>query len=171
MDFFEVLEKRHSTRSFKEKMVEEEKLIKLLKAINSAPSAGNIQSYKIFIARKQELKEKLSSAALSQTAILQAPVVLVFCADTKASASKYGSKGELLYCIQDASIAAAYCQLAATALGLSTVWIGAFNEKETGKVFGIPGHLKPIALIPLGYASGTLFKSRRKKIEEIVEEK
>jgi nitroreductase len=42
-----------------------------------------------------------------------------------------------LYCIQDATIACTYAMLAATALGLSTVWVGAFDEKIVWEGLGI----------------------------------
>jgi site-specific recombinase XerC len=44
------------------------------------------------------------------------------------SAAKYRERGARLYAIQDATIACAFAMLAATALGLGTVWVGAFDD-------------------------------------------
>jgi nitroreductase len=41
--------------------------------------------------------------------------------------------------------------LVAYSLGLGTVWVGAFNEKEVSKILTLPDHLRPVAIIPVGY--------------------
>jgi len=168
MEFFEVLERRFSCRNFKNKEVEEEKIKRIMEAVNSAPSAGNLQSYKVFIIKDKEKKQKLVDASFGQEFIAEAPVVFVFCADQKQN--KYGERGKKLYCLQDATIAAAYSQLAATALGLGSVWVGAFDEKEVLKVLGDPKQLLPIAIIPIGYCNEKPKQRIRKRIEEIFKE-
>ncbi|RMF30337.1 MAG: nitroreductase, partial [Candidatus Nitrosothermus koennekii] len=45
MDFFDVIENRHSIRAYKDREVEEEKLLKILEVVRKAPSAGNLQAY------------------------------------------------------------------------------------------------------------------------------
>lgn len=52
--------------------------------------------------------------------IIQAPIVMVFFADTKTGSKTYGSRGKTRYCFTDATIACTYAQLAAQELGLST---------------------------------------------------
>lgn len=72
--------------------------------------------------------------------------------------------------IQDATIAAAYCQLAATALGLSSVWIGAFDDGEVLKVLGNPSGLVTVAVIPMGYAIKEPEAKPRRKLDDLVHE-
>lgn len=168
MEFFEVVKKRHSTRAYKDKKVEEEKLQKILEAANSAPSAGNLQAYDVFLVRDKEKKKALARAALNQDFIAEAPVVLVFCANPERS-WRYGERGRTLYSIQDATIAAAYAQLAATALGLSTVWIGAFDENEVLEILGNP-KVKPVAIIPIGYPAEEPEITSRRKLKDLVHE-
>ena len=151
MEFFEVLASRHSVRKFKEKEVEEEKLQKILEAANSAPSAGDLQAYEIVVVRDKTEKDKLSSAAYEQQSIAQASVVLIFFAHPDRSSGKYGRRGAELYCIQDVAIAAAYAQLAASALGLGCVWVGGFDEKEVAKVVNAKPNLRPVSILPIGY--------------------
>jgi nitroreductase len=98
----------------------------------------------------------------------QAPLVLVFCSDPEASASEYGERGKNLYCIQDATIAAAYCQLAATDAGLASVWIGSFDEEEVRRILGTD--LRPVAIIPAGYAGEEPEPTTRKGLRELVKE-
>jgi len=154
MDFFEVLEKRHSIRKFSEKKISPEIIEKLLGTVNSAPSAGNLKSYSIMIIKDAEKKQAIAKASFGQGFIASAPIVLVFFADISVSSQKYGERGKSLYAVQDATIAAAYIQLAATALGISGCWIGAFDEREISSICSVPSGLRPVAVFPLGFASG-----------------
>jgi nitroreductase len=148
-----------------------DQLRRILEAATRAPSAGNLQAYEIYVAKDAAIRRRLDAASGSQGPAEQAPVVLVFCAEPGRSAERYGAKGEQLFCIQDATIACAYAQLAATALGLATVWIGAVHEPEVVKE---TLHLKdgfwPIALLPIGHpAEAPPVKSRR-PLSDIVRE-
>ena len=117
-------------RAYKPQAVEESKLKRLFEAANMAPSAGNLQAYRVQVVRDQEKKDALAKAAHGQGFIAQAPVCLVFCADPERSAAKYGKRGTELYSVQDATIAGAFAMLAAVDLGLATVWVGDFDEKK-----------------------------------------
>lgn len=167
MEFFEVIEKRHSIRSYKDVPVEKEKLERLLSACLKAPSAGNLQAYKIYVIRNQKIRYALGEAAFGQHFISKAPIVLVFCSLPRKSASKYGSRGANLYSIQDATIAASYAQLAATALGLASCWVGAFDENAVKEILGLEEE-KPIAIIPLGYGAEEPLSPPKENIEKIV---
>jgi nitroreductase len=168
MEFFEVVRKRHSIRAYQNKSIEEEKLQKILETVNSAPSGGNLQAYEIFLIKDDYKKKALAEASLNQKFIVDAPVVLVFCSNP--SRFRYGKRGKKLYSLQDATIAASYAQLVATALGLSTVWIGAFVEKEVLKVLGSPESLIPVAIIPIGYPAEEPQKTGRRKLKDVVHE-
>jgi nitroreductase len=169
MDFEEILEKRRSIRSYSGRQVEKEKIDKIIEACISAPSAGNLQAYKIIIVRDEIVKKKISNAAFGQESASQAPVLLVFAADQKQSA-KYGQRGRELYSIQDATIAAAYAQLEAVNLGLATVWIGAFDENEISKILGMATWQKPVAIIPVGYATEKGYPRKRRSRNEVTSE-
>ncbi|MCL6641958.1 MAG: nitroreductase family protein [Candidatus Bipolaricaulota bacterium] len=169
MEFFKVLQERHSIRAFAERPVEPEKLRALLEAANRAPSAGNLQAYKIYVVTRPTTLKALMRAAFEQKFVAQAPVVLVFCADPKRSASSYGERGATLYSVQDATIACAYVQLAATALGLGSVWVGAFDEDAVRKALEIGRELVPVALLPVGYAAESPQITSRRTLDEFVE--
>ena len=168
LSFFETIEKRKSVRSFLDKKVENEKLAKILETINLSPSAGNLQSYKILVVKTQKIKQALADATHGQNFILQAPIALVFLTDTTRVSAKYGDRGVLLYAIQDATIAASYAQLAATALGLASVWVGAFDETVVAKVIGASKEQRPVAIIPIGYAAEEPERHGRREISEQV---
>lgn len=77
-------------------------------------------------------------------------------------------RGSELYCLQDATIVTAYAQLAATALGLASTWVGAFDEEAVAKVVEAPRSKRPIAILPIGYGGETPEITPRRRIGEIV---
>ena len=126
--FLDFLTTRRSVRAFKDDAIDESKLSKILQACNMAPSSGGLQTFEIYHIKNKEIKERLVLAAKDQALIAQAPLLLVFCANPFRSVERFGERSQF-FSVQDATIAAAYAQLTVHALGLSTVWIGAFDEK------------------------------------------
>jgi len=168
MDLFETIRARQSVRAYQTKEIEPDKLNAILSAANQSPSAGNLQAYQIILLREKSLVLKLSKATYNQDFMTQAPVVLVFCADAERSGAKYGPAGERLFCVQDATIATAYAQLAATALGLATCWIGAFDEQKVAGVLGLKPGFRPVAILPVGWPAESPERTPRRALEELV---
>lgn len=168
MDFFDVIKSRHSIRAFKKKNIEDEKIVGILDTVNSAPSAGDLQAYEIVLVKDQKQKFLLAKASFGQDFIAEAPIIFVICANIRRSSLRYGKRGSELYCINDASIAASYLQLASTALGLSSVWIGAFDEEEVAKIINSPDYIKPIAIIPVGYPDEETYGTPRRDLDDII---
>jgi nitroreductase len=107
-------------------------------------------------------------ASYDQEFLVQAPVVLVFCAVPSRSAVRYTERGETLYCIQDATIACTHVMLAATALGLGTVWVGAFDEDAVHTIIGAEPEHRPVAMLPIGYPNAAPRIRPRRALEDIV---
>jgi nitroreductase len=168
MDYFETVKTRHSIRAFQKKPVEEEKIHRILEVINLAPSAGDLQAYEVIVVKDPMLKNKLAKAALDQSFVSEAPVCFVFIAYPERSSKKYGHRGSDLYCVQDATIAATYTMLAATALGLSSTWVGAFDEKAAARAIGVTGEKRPIAILPIGYAAESPENTPRRPVGDVV---
>jgi len=63
MEFFEVVKQRHCIRAFDSKSLEPDKLQEILRAATSAPSAGNLQAYEIYLVRQARLLAALADAA------------------------------------------------------------------------------------------------------------
>ncbi|CAG0944319.1 3-hydroxypropanoate dehydrogenase [Anaerolineae bacterium] len=168
MDFFETIQARHSIRAFTAQPIEPEKLRAILDSANRAPSAGNLQGYEIFAVTNRTVLSALCFASFEQEFIAQAAIALVFCANPARSETKYGERGIGLYCIQDATIACAYAQLAATALGLASVWVGAFSDEATRDAIQIGDDLLPVAILPIGYPGKQPKIRPRRAIEDVV---
>ena len=168
MQFLEVVERRQSIRAFTGAPVEADKLQAILATARLAPSAGDLQAYQIAVIDGAGTKKALATAASGQDYVAEAPVVLVFCASLGRSESRYGQRGASLYCIQDATIAACYAQLAATAQGLASCWVGAFDEARVAAALRSPPQFRPIALMPIGYAAETPKRPQRRALDALV---
>lgn len=161
--FFKTIQKRRSTRSFSEKPVEKLKVQKILRTIWMTPSAKGSQNFKVFLIEDSKKKEKLVKATYDQEYV-NSRIVLVFCSNPKRI-KFMGTRGKNLLSVQDATIAASYAQLAATALGLSSVWIGHFKEKLVANILSTK--LRPVAIIPIGYSNEKPQKKTNQKIKEL----
>ncbi len=150
-----ILRNRRSIRRFRAEPVPQSALDAILDAVMTGPSAGHLQAFRVVVVRDALLRAWLQEAALNQESVGQAPVVLVFCADGPASAAKYGGRGEALYSVQDATIACTLAWLKAVDLGLSGVWVGAFHEDRVSRILDLPQGVRPVALLPIGYAGET----------------
>jgi nitroreductase len=168
MELLEAIRGRRSIRSFKKQNVPEETVEKLIDAASWAPSAGNIQPWEFVIVRKPAVKKKLAQAALNQALLEEAPVVIVVCAYETCSSMGYGFRGKTLYCIQDTAAATQNILLTAYSLGLGTCWVGAFNEGEAREAVNAPEGIRPVAIVPVGYANETPSQRSRRPISQIM---
>lgn len=167
MEFAKLIEERRSVRAYQQREVEDDKLRSIVHAANRAPSAGDLQAYSIVVVRDAKARRALAAAAYDQAFVSEAPVVLVFLARPSLSAEKYGSRGKALYCVQDATIACAYAQLAAHDVGLGACWVGAFRDEAVCKIVGAAQDEVPVALLPLGYAAERPERAPRRRLEEM----
>ena len=149
MDFLELAADRYSVRSYSDRPIEPEKMERILKAGQLAPTAVNFQPQKIYVLKSPEAIGKIRS--LTRFAY-DAPVVLLVCADkTKVwrSPSEHGyDTGEM-----DASIVCTHMMLEAWALGIGSVWVRGFDSRHVAKVFDLPEQVQPICLLTIGYPS------------------
>ncbi|MFO7592879.1 MAG: nitroreductase family protein [Pseudomonadota bacterium] len=169
-DFFETVRHRHSIRQYRSDLpVEQEKLHAILEMACAAPSAGDLQSYRINVITDAEQRKLLSRLAGDQTFIAEAPVTLLFCSDPQRAAKKYGERGEKLYAVQDTTIAAAYAQLAVVAAGLGSTWVGYFDGERIKKEFELKAGLEPLALLSIGYPAELPEETPRRPLGEVVD--
>ena len=72
--------------------------------------------------------------------------------------------------IANTYIAIEHMALMAVSLGLGTCWVGSpSNSSDLNELLGLPEHLIPVALLPVGYPEGEIPSQRpRVSMEEIV---
>lgn len=167
--FFETVRRRHSVRKYQSDMpVEPEKLHAVLEMACAAPSAGDLQAYRIVVVRGQQERNALRKAASDQAFVSEAPVCLVFCADPARSQERFGERGRSLYAVQDATIAAAYAQLAVVAAGMGSTWVGHFDESDVEELLGLEPGLVPVAMLSVGYPAELPEPTSRRHMDEVV---
>jgi nitroreductase len=165
-DLFRVMETRRSTRNFDTtRAVEEWKVEKILAAADTAPTAGNFQGFEVFYIKNKELKKRLVEAANKQPYV-NAPVVLVFLMDPSRVKMNFPPDILAKFSLQDATLAAAYSQLAAAALGLSSIWIGMIDEEQVKRILGT--NLKPSSILCIGYPSQKRPPKSRRKLKDLI---
>lgn len=167
-DFFETVRHRHSVRRYQSALpVEQEKLHAVLEAACAAPSAGDLQAYKIYVVSNQEKRNALAQAA-KQDFIQEAPICLVFCTDPERSATEYGARGRDLYAIQDTTIAASFAELAIVAAGMGSTWVGHFDETKVTQILDLPEELTPITILSLGYPAESPEPTPRRRLNDVI---
>jgi len=166
MDFKTLISNRYSVRSYLQKEVEEEKLIKILEAGQIAPSAVNFQPWHFIVVREPENREKFSEI-YHRDWFKEAPVYIIVCGDHK-QAWKRKEDGKD-HTDVDAAIAIDHMTLQAVELGLGTCWICNFFVDKCKEFFNLPKHIEPIAILSLGYPNNDKIPAKkRKSLEEIV---
>lgn len=165
-DVFRIFSTRRSTRKFAKTKVEEWKVDKILAAADTAPTAGNFQGLKIFYIKNKNTKQALVEAANKQPYV-NAPLVLVFCMDPSRVNLKFPPEILDKFSLQDATLAASYSQIAATGLGLSSIWIGMLDEKKVQDILGTD--LRPSSILCIGYPDKKKPPKSRRKLKELIE--
>jgi len=168
-DFFETVRHRHSVRKYHTDMpVEDTKLHAILEMACAAPSAGDLQAYQVIVVREQALRDGLRKVANDQAFISEAPVCMVFCSDGERSAQQFGKRGASLYAVQDATIAAAYAQLAIVAAGMGSTWVGYFDETAVRELLDLDAGVIPVAMLSVGYPAELPEATPRRRMDDVV---
>ena len=164
MDFEDVIKNRFACREFLEKEVEQDKIEKILSAANMAPTAKNIQPFKIYVIKSKEGIDKIDKASPCRYG---APLVFLICGDKDTCFVKGGHA-----CYEmDSTIVLTHMMLEATNIGLANIWVEMFDENILREELAIPDNLIPVALLPTGYSnlSTSVNHNKRKNIDEIIE--
>ncbi len=174
----ETINLRRSKRSFLNTDLSLEEISQLLwaaqgltdkrRGLRSAPSAGATFPLEVFLLNKEglfhyipdghslekildkDIRQGLCNAALGQSSIRDAPLVIVICAVFERTAFRYGRRAEQ-YVFIEAGHAAQNVHLQAVSLGLGSVPIGAFDDNSVKNVLKLKDPTRPIYIIPVGY--------------------
>ncbi|MBI5398929.1 nitroreductase family protein [Candidatus Woesearchaeota archaeon] len=151
METFEAIEKRRSIRKYLEVPVEWEKVGNVLRAAQQAPSAGNLQDWKFVVVTDKETRKKIANAAMQQSWIEKAPVIIVVYSEPYKTKRFYGDVGEKIYSVQNGAAAIENMLIAATDQGLGSCWVSAFDEPMLCTIMNSPKNVKPQAVVTIGY--------------------
>ena len=146
-DFLDLAEQRYSVRSYSDRPIEKEKMDRVLRAGQVAPTAVNAQPQRIIVLQSPEA---LAKAAKVTRFTFGAPAILLVCSDKeKAFVMKDGQYMGTV----DATIALTQMMLEAYAEGLGTCWVRGFDRNDVIREFKLPDNLVPEAMMPIGYPS------------------
>jgi FMN reductase [NAD(P)H] len=166
-NIFNTMLNRRSQRKFENKPVETSKVEMIFAAADTAPTAGGFQGFEIYHVKNPVIKLKLVDAANKQPYV-NAPVVLVFCMNPDRVKMNFPPNILKKFSLQDATLAAAYSQLAAHALGLSSIWIGMLDEEKVMHAIGTP--LLPSSILSIGYPQKMLQPKPKRNLIELIHE-
>lgn len=166
-DFLQLVTSRQSDRAYDmSRLVEQEKLERILEAARLAPSACNAQPWKFVVITEPELSTKVGKAAAGlgmNKFAKDAPVHILVVEESMNITSFLGAKiKDKYFPLVDIGIATAHITLAAESEGLGSCILGWFDEKEIKKLTGIPANKRLLLDITIGYS----VKEKRKKVRK-----
>ena len=192
-DTLSSIDRRHSVRMFVDKPVPEDHIKAILRAANQAPSAHNQQSWRFVVVsgdKKKELAGLVTSRAarfprptsallrMAARSIVSAPVVIAV-----ANTGELIARGTDLFKvdkdaaldffrtmeIQNSAAAVENLLVAATSLGLATVWLGIlFLIKDDVLSFLGEPQGEFMAVVPVGYAARPPAGPKKVPFEQVV---
>ncbi len=167
-DVLEIIKSRRTVEDFLPKYVDWDKISRILEAARHAPCAGNIQNWKFVVVDNPAQKQAIAGAAYDQYKITMASHLIVVCAQIDKAERYYGLRGVRLYSIQNCAAAIQNMLIEAQSLGLSTKWIGAFDEDKVREICAVPATARPQAIVAIGYAKVQPPKPPKFPLESLV---
>lgn len=183
MNFRDIVMGRYATKKFDGKTIEENKVNQLMELIKLAPSSFNIQPWKIKIITDKATKEKLLPLSMNQHQVTTCSHLLVFCADTNILALVDKLEAQMLKAGAQKTAIADYIGMmrgfasgmneeqkknwaqrqvylalgnalnGAKSLGFDSCPMEGFDPIGYAKALGLPNHIYPVALCPIGFAA------------------
>jgi nitroreductase len=188
MELFQAIKTRRSIRRYKTDAVDDKKIEAIVEAGRWAPSWSNSQCWRFVVVRDPAIRAKVTESLMkiqlpdreidnpAKKALGVVPVLIVVCAETGKSGLKPGpgggtgdfvtDKGD--WFMFDIALAVENMVLAAHALGLGTVIIGAFDAKIVEQALSVPKGYRVVTFIPVGVPEQEAKVPPRKELAEIV---
>lgn len=165
MDFMDLAAKRSAIRNYENKVVEEEKINKILAVGRMAPTAANRQPQRLYVMHKEEMKEVKEAINFHGC-----DVAILVCADQGNAWVR--ACDQMNAGVIDASIVTTMMMMEAVQLGLGTLWVCAFDPDALAKHCGLKENVAVINVLCLGYTLETAdinrFDTTRKPLEQLV---
>lgn len=197
MQFKDIVKQRYATKKFDGKMITEEQIDELLEIIRFAPSALNLQPWKIKVISDPKIKEALQPATHNQKQVTTCSHLLVFCANTKVDdliekadlmlkegglpeelrttrmnmaktmTGNMSSEETLAWAKCHAFLAIGNAVNGAKSLGFDSCPMAGFDPAEYSRILNLPEHLVPTMICPVGYGADTPIPKTRFKKEDV----
>lgn len=164
MEFYDVINKRRSIRGYKPDGIPDAALRRIAEAINLAPSACNRQPWRFQIVLNPEIRAAICDV-YRQPWLQQAPAIVLALGNAELCWKRF--EGTPIIDV-DVAIAMEHMVLAATAEGLGTCWVCAYEKARMNLAAGVAAPWEVLAISPLGYAAVPPMEIVRKDVNETV---
>jgi nitroreductase len=139
---------RTNVRNYSEQTVSHESVRKLLEAAMAAHSAGDERPWHFVVVEDAGTRERIADIHPFAHMVPQAPAAIFVCGDP--TLQKHSG-----FWVQDCAAATENILIEAHSLGLGAVWLGIYpvegRVQNFRKLLGLPPHVIPFALTPVGY--------------------
>jgi nitroreductase len=183
--FLKLVKTRRTIRKFKADAIPSEDLDKIMETVRWAPSGFNSQPWEILLVQDPETKDVVTQHlqgkgdvdSISRVGFAKAPVYLFLLGDSRVrpwAPPVVRDDEELWRYIMEATLGPAYqhMHLAATSLGIGTMWITASRmpdiEQKIRKTLNIPDHLVLFEMMAIGYPDHTPPNKKVRPLDEFV---
>ncbi|OFX41905.1 MAG: NADPH-dependent oxidoreductase [Bacteroidetes bacterium GWA2_32_17] len=168
-----------SIRKYKSNNVSNQLLAKILNAGIRASTTGNMQVYSIIVSKEEQIKQKLWEAHFKQNMVLQAPVILTFCADfnrfnkwcvQRKAVPGYDNFLSFFTAAIDTLLVAQNVALAAESEGLGICYLGTttYMAESIIEILKLPKFVVPVTTLTLGYPDENPPLTDRLPLESVV---
>ncbi len=176
-----LLKNHRSIRKYSDQKIDPSLLNELLEAACRASTTGNMQLYSIVVTADDEVKKQLSPCHFNQPSIMQAPVVLTFCADfnrfekwckQRNAEPGYDNFQSFFTAAIDALLVAQNFCVAAESKGLGICYFGTttYLTKQIIEVLHLPEKVVPITTVTIGYPAMETHQADRLPLEAVIHE-
>ncbi len=114
----------------------------------------NVAEHSLSLYHSGDIRQALANAASSQDYIRQVPLNIIISALYERTIGKYSTRG-VRYVHMEAGHVSQNIYLQATALGLATVAIGAFQDERVREALHLEKEIRPLYIMPVGKAAGS----------------
>lgn len=166
MEALKAIMARRSVRRFhRDRPIEEWKRDAVLAAATAAPSAKGLRPFRFLVLEDRELLDELADALSQGIVFREAPLAVAVCADL----SDYPK--DSLGWLEDCSAALENMVVAATSMGLGSLWFGVYRrspkEDQVREVLKVPSFVEVQGIAVIGYGAES-FPPREAIDEDLV---
>lgn len=162
MEADKAIKSRKSVREFTKEKPDWRDIIEAIDNARYAPAAGNNFTSKFILVKDKKKIQNIANAS-EQSFIATAPYIIVVCSNPERLIKSYEEKGSI-YSRQQAGAAIQNLLISLEEKGISSCWIGYFDEHKIKRELKIPDKIEIEAVFPIGYEQKKS-KKRKTKIE------
>lgn len=166
----ECIFKRRSVRRYTNEDVPDDLIKDILSAGMSAPSAVAKDPWEFIVVKDKRSLEKITEGLPNGQMLPSAAVGIVVCGDISRAHTN-----ALSYLIQDCAAAIENILLAASILGLGSVWLGVHPREDRvayiANFFKLPENILPIAVLSIGWPADPVEARTRYNARRVHREK